>query len=218
MTEPLYAVYGASGFGREILPIARQALIARGISRDRLIFIDDALAGQQVNQHGVYSYAGFLSIAATERHVAIAIANSRTRQTLAMQCHRDQLTAWNLRADSVVSMDDVTMGVGYLLSPFVTLTANIKIGSYFQANLYSYIGHDCIIGDYVTFAPRVSCNGNVVIEDHAYIGTGAILKQGTPDKPLVIGRGAVVGMGAVVTKSVPAGVTVVGNPARILQR
>jgi acetyltransferase-like isoleucine patch superfamily enzyme len=41
---------------------------------------------------------------------------------------------------------------------------------------------------------------NIHIEDHAYIGTGAIIKQGTPDKPLVIGKGAVIGMGAVVTK------------------
>ena len=30
---------------------------------------------------------------------------------------------------------------------------------------------------------------------------------------MVIGAGAVVGMGAVVTKSVPAGATVIGNPA-----
>jgi acetyltransferase-like isoleucine patch superfamily enzyme len=43
-----------------------------------------------------------------------------------------------------------------------------------------------------------------------------VIKQGLPGKPLVIGRGAVVGMGAVVTQSVPAQVTVVGNPARPL--
>ena len=42
---------------------------------------------------------------------------------------------------------------------------------------------------------------------------GALLKQGTHDKPLRIGRGAVIGMGAVVTKDVPAGSVVVGNPA-----
>ena len=35
---------------------------------------------------------------------------------------------------------------------------------------------------------------------------------------IVIGKGAVVGMGAVVPKSVPPGVTVIGNPARILEK
>jgi len=95
-------------------------------------------------------------------------------------------------------------------------SSNISIGKHFHANLYSYVEHDCVIGDYVTFAPGVMCNGNVVVEDHAYIGTGAVIKQGQPGQPLVIGRGAVVGMGAVATKSVPPGTTVVGNPARLL--
>jgi acetyltransferase-like isoleucine patch superfamily enzyme len=73
-----------------------------------------------------------------------------------------------------------------------------------------------VIGDFVTFAPGVHCNGNVLIEDHAYIGAGAILRQGKPGEPLVIGRGAVVGMGAVVTRNVAPGTTVVGNPARVM--
>lgn len=98
----------------------------------------------------------------------------------------------------------------------MALTSNIKIGRYFHTNIYSYVEHDCQIGDYVTFAPSVKCNGNVVIENNAYIGTGAIIRQGKPGKPLVIGKHAIVGMGAVVTKDVPAGVTVVGNPARPL--
>jgi acetyltransferase-like isoleucine patch superfamily enzyme len=58
----------------------------------------------------------------------------------------------------------------------------------------------------------------VHVGDGAYIGTGAVLRQGTPDKPLVIGEGAVVGMGAVVTKDVAPRATVVGNPARLLER
>jgi acetyltransferase-like isoleucine patch superfamily enzyme len=55
----------------------------------------------------------------------------------------------------------------------------------------------------------------VHIEDHVYIGTGAIIKQGSPGKPLRIGAGAIIGMGAVVTKDVLPNTTVVGNPARI---
>ena len=150
--------------------------------------------------------------------VLIAIANSQVREKLANKLQQDQMTLWSVQADNVVLMDEIAIASGAALSPFVTLTSNIKVGKCFHANLYSYVEHDCVIGDYVTFAPGVKCNGNIHIEDHAYIGTGAVIKQGTPDKPLVIGKGAVVGMGAVVTKSVPAGVTVVGNPARILEK
>ena len=70
----------------------------------------------------------------------------------------------------------------------------------------------------MTFAPKVSCNGNVHIQDYAYIGAGSVIKQGSAEKPLVIGEGAVIGMGAVVTKDVAPYEVVVGNPARSLKR
>ena len=102
--------------------------------------------------------------------------------------------------------------------PFVTLGSNVQIGKSFHANLYSYVEHDCVIGDYVTFAPSVKCNGNVHIGNHTYVGAGAMIKQGTPDKPLKIGKNVVIGMGAVVINDIPDDVTVVGNPARILKK
>ena len=219
MSQPLFGIYGASGCGRGIMPLAREVLLKKGVSLDRLVFIDDGEHNpESINGHQILKYVDFLAIDASERWVSIAIANSIVREKIAIRLHEDRLLSWTIQASNCVIMDDVEMGQGSLLSPFVTLTSNIRIGRYFQANLYSYVEHDCVIGDYVTFAPSVRCNGNVVIEDHAYIGTGAVIKQGTPDKPLVIGRGAVVGMGAVVTKSVPAGVTVVGNPAKLFTK
>ena len=128
----------------------------------------------------------------------------------------DGIQNWDIEHESVIKLGGVSMGSGSILCPFVCLTADIEVGRYFHANLYSYVCHDCKIGDFVTFAPGVKCNGNVIIEDHAYIGSGAVIKQGTLDKTIVIGKGALVGMGAVVTKSVPPGETVVGNPARPL--
>jgi sugar O-acyltransferase (sialic acid O-acetyltransferase NeuD family) len=218
MTPPFFAVYGASGFGREVMPLAREQLARQGIAADRLVFVDDDPVAAMVNGQRVLDYAAFLDMRAGERHAVLAIAAGGVRERLAARCRADGVQPWTVSAANVVVLDDVTLGEGAILCPFVTLTSNIRIGSHFHANLYSYVAHDCRIGDYVTFAPAVRCNGNIVIEDHAYIGTGAVIKQGQPDRPLVIGRGAVVGMGAVVTKNVPPGVTVVGNPARPLVR
>jgi sugar O-acyltransferase (sialic acid O-acetyltransferase NeuD family) len=207
------AIYGASGCGRSVMPLVR-ALWATRVESHRFVFVDDDPPDSVLNGHDVMTYSNFLKLSAESRQITVAIANSKVRAMLVDRCVQDGLSFFEVRAANVVQMDNVQIAEGAILSPFVTLTSNIKIGKHFHANLYSYVEHDCVIGDYVTFAPGVKCNGNVVIEDHAYIGTGAIIKQGEPGRPLVIGRGAVVGMGAVVTKSVAAGETVVGNPAR----
>jgi sugar O-acyltransferase (sialic acid O-acetyltransferase NeuD family) len=201
------------------LPLVRQQLQADLASGSaELVFVDDQPSATVMNGQRVLTYAQWLAEPASSRHMNVAIANSHVRQKLVARCAADGVDFYEARASNVVQLDDVLLGEGAVLCPFVTLTSNIRIGRHFHANLYSYVEHDCVIGDFVTFAPGVMCNGNVHVEDHAYIGTGAVIKQGMPGQPLVIGRGAVVGMGAVVTKSVPPGVTVVGNPARTLMK
>ena len=212
----VFAVYGASGCGRSLMPVAVDQLQRLdGQENSQIVFIDDAL-GEDANVNGytAMNYEKFKSIDSDDKFVLIAIANSSIRQKIADKLVQDGISLWTVKGTTTLIMDEVSIAAGAALSPFVTIAANVTIGKCFHANLYSYVEHDCVIGDYVTFAPRVSCNGNIHIHDHAYIGTGAVIKQGTPDKPLVIGKGAIVGMGAVVTKDVPAGAVVIGNPAR----
>ena len=216
----VFAVYGASGCGRSLMPVAVDQLQRLDAQADsQIVFIDDALdKDTNVNGYTAMNYTRFKDLDSDDKFVLIAIANSVVRQTIADKLLQDGISLWSVQHDSTLIMDAVKIDKGAALSPFVTIAANVTIGICFHANLYSYVEHDCVIGDYVTFAPRVSCNGNIHIHDHAYIGTGAVIKQGTHDKPLIIGKGAIVGMGAVVTKDVPAGAVVIGNPARPLNK
>ena len=204
----LIGVYGAAGCGRGILPLIRSAQ-----PHAELVFIDDGLAGTTLNGYKVLDWDEFLGRPAENKSACLAIANSAIREKLAIKCDVAGVRLCSARAANVVELDEVKIGEGACLSPFVTLTSNIVIGKAFHANLYSYIEHDCRVGDFVTLAPGAKVNGNVILEDHVYIGSGAIIRQG-----ISIGKGAVVGMGAVVTRDVLPGITVIGNPARQMQK
>ena len=215
----VYGIYGKGGCGRGVLPVLDAMLRANaGNAGYELVFIDDDPGEDDVNGRRVVSLDTFAGMTAASRAVTIAIADSDIRKTLAVRCEKLGLSFKSIVAPNTVIMDDVEIGEGAVLSPFVTITSNVRIGRHFHANLYAYVEHDCRIGDFVTFAPAVRCNGSVVIGDHAYLGTGCILRQGESGAPLEIGEGATVGMGAVVTRSVPPGATVVGNPARPIDK
>ncbi len=205
----IFGLYGAGGFAREVMPFVQE------LKREyQIFFIETSPAQSEVNGHKVISEKEFFEIPCDERFFNIAIGDSKARERIASEMMAKGAKPLSVRAPQAVVYDRNEIGEGAVLCAHTMITSNAKIGKFFHSNLYSYVAHDCVIGDYVTFAPSVHCNGNVHIHNHAYIGTGAIIKQGTSAKPLVIGEGAVVGMGAVVTKDVPPHTTVVGNPAK----
>lgn len=216
-----FAIYGTGGFGREVAPLVREHWLHSVDQSDvepDIVFVDDD-EHRPVTANGlpVISFDDLRSPTHRDREIVVAIGNGRVRQTIEAKCLDAGLRMGTVNASSARTMDEVEIGAGTILCGFVTLTSNVHIGRSFHANIYSYVAHDCVIGDYVTFAPRVCCNGNVHIDDHVYVGTAAMFVQGTRDEPLMIGEGAVIGMGSVVTKSVPAYTMVVGNPARAIR-
>ncbi len=190
-------IYGAGGFGREVLTAARAE------QREVVLLADEAAA----------PFDGIPIIGPPDLReddeVVIAVANVDVRQKLAQRCRN----FGRVIAPTSIIGRQVEIGVGSIFCDHSMVTASARIGRHFHCNIYSYVAHDCVIGDFVTFGPQVQCNGNVHVRDGAHIGSGAIIRNGAPDAPLVIGEGAFVGMGAVVTRSVPPFATVVGNPA-----
>ncbi len=211
--KTLVGVFGASGFGREVMPLVQSQLDP---ATDRAVFVDRE-AAKPLNGYEVLDQVSFLSYDGPRRFV-VAIAEPDLRSRITAYAEAAGAEPFTVRSRSADVLDNVRIGRGAILCGNAIITSNVQIGVGFHLNINSYVAHDCVIGDYVTFAPKVACNGNVVVQDRAYIGTGAVLRQGRPDAPLVIGAGAIVGMGAIVTKDVPPGATVVGNPAKILAK
>lgn len=200
---------GTGGFAREVAPLA----LAQG-GADGVAFVSPEPMGTTLNDLPVIAQ----SDAPDDMALSIPVADAALRRRIDADLRAAGRSFISIIASTCVFRGPSQIGEGAVLCDHVVITANVVIGRHFHANLFSYVAHDCVIGDFVTLAPRASVNGNVVIEDDVYVGTGAVLKQGTPDKPLRIGRGAVIGMGAVVTKDVAPGAVVVGNPARPLER
>lgn len=207
----LYGLVGTGGCARDIMPLMQRMFVSD--TNIKLVFVDNQAAGSCINGIAVISDSEFLA-SDDERYFNVGIADSRVREKIATQYVAAGAKVFSIIAENHINFGENSIAEGAVFSPFTTVTTSVVIGKFFQANMYSYVAHDCRIGDFVTFAPGVHCNGGVIIEDHAYIGSGAIIKQTTPAQTIVIGRGAVVGMGAVVTKSVEPYTTVVGNPAR----
>jgi acetyltransferase-like isoleucine patch superfamily enzyme len=124
---------------------------------------------------------------------------------------------------------ELGQGCSTLLGLRLYTRGEISIGD------HSVIDRDCVldgrggisIGANVNLAPEVmvltayhdpdsdnfvGIEKGVVIEDHVWIATRAMILPG-----VTIGRGAVVGAGSVVTKDVQAGTIVAGNPARFIR-
>jgi acetyltransferase-like isoleucine patch superfamily enzyme len=140
--------------------------------------------------------------------------------------------------------ESTNIGKGSRIWAFTHVLPQAKIGQECNVCDHVFIENDVVIGDRVTIKCGVQIWDGISIADDVFIGPNATFTNDRfprskvyPDSfdktvigkgaslganctilpGITIGENAMIGAGAVVTRSVPANVTVVGNPARILK-
>lgn len=138
-----------------------------------------------------------------------------------------------------------TIGDGTRIWQFAVVLKGARIGRNCNVCANTFIENDVIVGDNVavkcgvqlwdgvrignnvTLGPNATFTNDrrpdrtksqwtcleTIVEDNVTVGANATILPG-----LRLGKGCFVGAGSVVTKDVPPGVTVVGNPARIMEK
>lgn len=145
---------------------------------------------------------------------ALGLSSAHGRAKAAVNAVRDGwIDAISLCDPTAVVSPRATVAHGGYVNAGAVVSAYAEIGCFASVNRSSSIGHDSILGFAAATGPGVVLAGGVRIGRAAFIGAGAVVLPG-----VVIGDGAVIGAGAVVTRAVPAGATVVGNPARVINQ
>ncbi len=217
--RPLVIV-GAGGFARETAQLlARHPGSAIDGSAHRVIgFLDDDPRRHGTSVDGLPVLGPSIEV---HRHVAagaavlVCVGNpgapSSRQELVARLGLDDEAFATVVHPQASVSPDSV-LGAGSVLHAGVVLTAAVRLGRHAAVMPHVVLTHDDRIGDHVTFGAGVRLAGAVVVEDSAYLGSGAMVREGRR-----IGAGALIGMGSVVLTDVPAGEVWVGTPARRLR-
>ena len=209
------AIFGAGGFGREVLTIIK-AINKEKSTYNMVGFFDDGLPiGKVVNGYPVLGGKEELNKWGHNLCVVFAVGNPIVKDKIVKGLYNDNLSFPTLIHPSVIigDSDYVHIGKGCIICAGCIITTNIQIKDFVILNLGCTVGHDTVIGEHSSFMPSVNISGEVNISERVYVGTGAkIINQ------LSIGENTIVGAGAVVINSLPSNCTVVGVPASIVKK
>ena len=202
-------IIGASGHAVEVL----QCLPAQEWAT--LVFYDDVTPGEMGKLLNYFTV--LRTPEAAQAHLArdprfiLGLGGPQLRERLAVR-----FRGWGGRLTSVVAASATLgpfaeLGEGLNVMQYALISPTARLGEGVLLNAGAAVHHDAHVGPYCEISPGARVLGRCQVGAGCQIGAHAII---LPD--LVLGDGVRVGAGAVVTKSVPAGATVAGVPARRL--
>lgn len=202
-------IVGAGGFAKEIA-----FLISRLPQYELLGFVDDNLTLPSIILgKPVLGTIVDLMNYSEKTSIAIGIANPTIKQNLYHKLKSNPNLVFPTLVDPAALVGlQVETGIGNVLMPNTTFTADISIGNFNMINIGSTIGHDSIIGNFNAIYPGVNISGMVRVGDDNEIGVGTKIIQN-----IKIGDNNIIGAGSVVIRDIANRKKSVGVPTKVIE-
>lgn len=205
-------IIGSRGFAKELLEI----LFEKDISQ--LYFFDDITKGLPETLYDKYPIISDIKILSDIIRLSpdfiIGVGGTAIREILA-----EKIIKLGGRMNSLVS-NKASIGhlgtrysEGTLILNSAIITNDVTIGKGCIINKASILSHDVSLGNYCEVSPGARLLGRVTVGDYTSIGTNAVI---LPD--VKVGKNCIVGAGAIVTRNVADNQTVVGMPAKCINK
>jgi sugar O-acyltransferase (sialic acid O-acetyltransferase NeuD family) len=203
------AILGASGHGKVVADAAAAA------GWDEMVFYDDAWPRRGTN--GRWAVAGDTAILVDALHdydgVIVGVGSNRTRLDLTRRLVGSGAHLVSVIHPRAEISRYAEIGVGTVAFAGAVINVDTSVGQGCIINTGATVDHDCALADAVHLSPGAHLAGGVKVGEASWVGIGACVKQ-----LVTIDSDVTVGAGAVVVSHVPAEQTVVGVPAKPLER
>lgn len=204
-------ILGAGDFGKEVVWLIEE------INKKTLTYIilgylddDEEKIGKNFNGYECLGSISHLTEMNQNRHCCAVIANQDADIRKKFVDTFPEFDDWETLIHPSVNISDTsTVGKGCIICACGNVSCNTVVGDFCLFNISVTMGHDCVIGNYVSIMSGSCISGHVTIEDGAYLATNSTVIPG-----MKVGNHAKVGAGSVVIRNVKDGVTVMGVPAK----
>lgn len=202
-------IIGAGGLGREVLAWARQSVghgeqwVVKGFLDDN----PDAFGGRRVSAPWLGRLADHQP--APDEVFVCAIGSPSVRRSCCEQIEARGGVLVTLVHRTVVFGEEVQIGAGSILCPYVVVSGYNRIGKGVVINMHATVDHDANVGDWVQINCHCDITADVQVGDEVWFSSHVAVAP-----RVKIGPRAYLGIGAAVLRDVEAGEKVFGVPAR----
>lgn len=196
------AIYGFGGHAREVA--FQMKHVIENEKLDLQFYVDDEYVNDIARPISEFN--------PEERMMMVAVADSKDRETMVKRLPKEtEYFTFIHHAAIVFDLENIEIGEGSFIGAFSLITTNVNIGKHAILNRGNHIGHDTLIGDYLSMMPGAIISGNVTAGECLYMGTNSSIRE-----KIEICNNVTVGLNSGVVKNIKEPGIYVGLPAKKL--